>query len=134
MGDSLHQVHSGPGHAADGPVPVVPDPHVQISGVEVLEILVEGHKVLDLDRDGGQLRLAGLHRLDPRALRRHFSRFLVKTFMGNPLGRRPSQQLPLLNVGELWGTMGLISHLRKQSTQPAAAPVCCACGDSFCGG
>ena len=55
MGHSLHQVHFGPGHAADGPVPVVPDPHVQISGVEVLEILVEGHKVLHVDEDMGQL-------------------------------------------------------------------------------
>lgn len=55
VGHSLHQVHFGPGHAADGPVPVVPDAHVQISGVEVLEILVEGHKVLELDGDGGRL-------------------------------------------------------------------------------
>lgn len=55
MGHSLHQVHFGPGHAAHGPVPVVPDAHVQISGVEVLEILVEGHKVLELDGDGGWL-------------------------------------------------------------------------------
>lgn len=52
---SLHQVHFGPGYAADGPVPVVPDPHVQISGVEVLEILVEGHKVLHVDGDRRQL-------------------------------------------------------------------------------
>lgn len=55
VGHSLHQVHFGPRHAADGPVPVVPDPHVQISGVEVLEILVEGHKVLHVDKDRGQL-------------------------------------------------------------------------------
>lgn len=55
MGHSLHQVHFGPGHAADGPVPVVPDPHVQISVVEVLEILVEGHKVLHVGEDRGQL-------------------------------------------------------------------------------
>lgn len=55
MGHSQHQVHFGPGYAADGPVPVVPDPHVQVSGVEVLKILVEGHEVLHADEDRGQL-------------------------------------------------------------------------------
>lgn len=38
---SLHNVHPGSRHAADGPVPVVSDPHVQIPRVEVLEILVQ---------------------------------------------------------------------------------------------
>lgn len=46
VGNSLHQVHLGPGDAADGPVPVVSDPHVQVPGVKVLKILIEGHKIL----------------------------------------------------------------------------------------
>lgn len=60
MGDLLQQVHSGPGNAAEGPVPIVSYPHVQISGVEVLKILVEGHKVLHVDIDRGQVRLVHL--------------------------------------------------------------------------
>lgn len=55
MGHSLHHVHFGAGNAADGPVPVVPDAHVQVSGVEVLKILVEGYKVLRADEDREQL-------------------------------------------------------------------------------
>lgn len=46
VGNSLHQVHLGAGDAADGPVPVVPDPHVQVAGVEVLKVLVEGDELL----------------------------------------------------------------------------------------
>lgn len=46
---SFHQVHFGSRDAAYGPVPVVTDPHVKVSGVKVLEILVEGHKVLHVD-------------------------------------------------------------------------------------
>lgn len=49
MGNSFHQVHFGPRDAAYGPVPVVSDPHVKVSGVKVLKILVEGHKVLHMD-------------------------------------------------------------------------------------
>lgn len=46
VGNSLHQVHLGAGDAADGPVPVVSNPHVQVAGVEVLKVLVEGDKFL----------------------------------------------------------------------------------------
>lgn len=46
VGHSFHQVHFGPGDAAYGPVPVVSDPHVEVSRVKVLKILVEGNKVL----------------------------------------------------------------------------------------
>lgn len=48
-GGSLHQVHFGPRDAAYGPVPVVSYTHVEVSGVKVLEILVERHKVLHMD-------------------------------------------------------------------------------------
>lgn len=49
-GRPLHQVHLGARHAADGPVPVVSDAHVQVAGVEVLKVLVERHKVLREER------------------------------------------------------------------------------------
>lgn len=48
-GGSAHQVHFGSRDAAYGPVPVVSDPHVKVSGVKVLKILVKGHKVLNVD-------------------------------------------------------------------------------------
>lgn len=48
-GRSLQQVHFCPRHTAYGPVPVVPYTHVEVSGVKVLKILVEGHKVLQMD-------------------------------------------------------------------------------------
>lgn len=54
LGRSLHQVHSGPWDAAYGPVPVVPYTHVEVSGVKVLKILVEGHKVLHMDEEREQ--------------------------------------------------------------------------------
>lgn len=47
VGDSLHQVHLCSWDAAYGPVPVVSYPHVKVSGVKVLKVLVEGHKVLN---------------------------------------------------------------------------------------
>lgn len=46
MGNSLHQIHLGAWDAADGSVPVVSNPHVQVTGVEVLKVLVEGDKLL----------------------------------------------------------------------------------------
>lgn len=46
MGDPLPEVHFGSWSAAEGPVPVVPDPYVDVPGVEVLKVLVERHKVL----------------------------------------------------------------------------------------
>lgn len=62
IGGSFHQVHFGPRDATYGPVPVVSDPHVKVSGVKVLKILVEGHKVLDMEelgeRNEGELRKA----------------------------------------------------------------------------
>lgn len=48
-GRSLHQVHFGPRDAAYGPVPVVSYAYVEVSGVEVLKVLVEGHKTLHVD-------------------------------------------------------------------------------------
>lgn len=50
MGCSFHQVHFGPWDAAYGPVPVVSDPHVEVSGVKVLKILVERNKVLEMGK------------------------------------------------------------------------------------
>lgn len=50
VGRSLHQVHFGPRYAAYGPVPVVSYTHVEVSGVKILKILVEGHKVLHMDK------------------------------------------------------------------------------------
>lgn len=44
--NSLHQVHFSARDAADGSVPVVSDPHVQVSGVEVLKVLIERDKIL----------------------------------------------------------------------------------------
>lgn len=46
MGNSFHHVHPRPRNAADGTVPVVPDPHVQVPGVKVLKVLIEGDKIL----------------------------------------------------------------------------------------
>lgn len=42
----LHDVHPGSRHAADRPVPVVSNPHVEVPRVEVFKILIQGHKVL----------------------------------------------------------------------------------------
>lgn len=53
-GNPLHQVHLGAGDAADGPVPVVSNPHVQVAGVEVLKVLVEGDKLLRGGKEGGR--------------------------------------------------------------------------------
>lgn len=50
VGDPVHQVHLGSWNAADGPVPVVPYPHVEVPGVKVLKVLVERHKVLKKGR------------------------------------------------------------------------------------
>lgn len=44
--DPFHEVKNRTGKTAYGPIPVVPDPHVQISFVEVFKILVKGNKVL----------------------------------------------------------------------------------------
>lgn len=49
----FQQVHFGPGGAAQGPIPVVPNPHVNVSGVEVLKVLVERHKVLQGEEPRG---------------------------------------------------------------------------------
>lgn len=46
VGHSLHQVEGGSRQTADGPVPVVPHPHVQVPRVEVLKILVQRHEIL----------------------------------------------------------------------------------------
>lgn len=43
---SLHDVHPGPRHTADGPIPVVSNPHVEVPCIEVFEILIQWHKVL----------------------------------------------------------------------------------------
>lgn len=42
----LHQVKDRPWQAAYGTVPVVSYPHVQVSSVEVLEILIKRHEIL----------------------------------------------------------------------------------------
>lgn len=55
-GGSFHQVHFGPRDAADGPVPVVSYAHVEVSGVKVLEILVERHKVLHMVNEENIMR------------------------------------------------------------------------------
>lgn len=46
-GHSLHHIHFSPRNATYWPVPVVSDPHVKVSGIKVLEILVKWHKVLE---------------------------------------------------------------------------------------
>ena len=46
MGNSLHQVHLSTRDAADGSVPVISDSHVQVPGVKVLKVLIEGDKIL----------------------------------------------------------------------------------------
>ncbi len=46
MGYSLHKVHLSTRDTTDGSVPVVPNPHVQVPGVKVLEVLIEGNKIL----------------------------------------------------------------------------------------
>ena len=46
MGNSLHQVHLGTRNATDRSVPVVPNPHVQVPGIEVLKVLIEWDKIL----------------------------------------------------------------------------------------
>lgn len=46
VGNSFHHVHFSTRNTADGPVPVVPDPHVQVPGVKVLKVLIEGDKIL----------------------------------------------------------------------------------------
>lgn len=46
MGNSLHHVHFGPRHTADWTVPAVPNAHVEVSGVEIFEVLVQWDKVL----------------------------------------------------------------------------------------
>lgn len=51
MGHSLHQVHFGARDAAYGPIPIVSDSHVEVPRVEILKVLVEGHKVLQVDED-----------------------------------------------------------------------------------
>lgn len=47
VGNSFHHVHPSTGNAADGSVPVVSDPHVQVPGVKVLKVLIEGDKILE---------------------------------------------------------------------------------------
>lgn len=46
IGYSLHEVKHRTGHAADGPVPVVSYPHVQVTSVKILKILVKRNEVL----------------------------------------------------------------------------------------
>lgn len=45
-GNSLDQVHLSTRDATDGSVPVVSNPHVQVPGVKVLKVLIEGNKIL----------------------------------------------------------------------------------------
>lgn len=49
VGGSFHQIHLGSRDAAYRPVPVVSYPHIEVSGVKVLEILVERYKILHMD-------------------------------------------------------------------------------------
>lgn len=51
VGNSFHHVHPRPRNAADGTVPVVPDPHVQVPGVKVLKVLIEGDKILQEEEE-----------------------------------------------------------------------------------
>lgn len=46
IGHPLHQVKHGAWQAAHGPIPVVSHPHVQVSGVKVLKVLIEGYEIL----------------------------------------------------------------------------------------
>lgn len=50
MRHSVYQVHLGTRDTADGSVPVVSDSHVQVPGVKVLKILIEGDKILQRKR------------------------------------------------------------------------------------
>lgn len=60
LGRSPHQVHLSTRDAAYRPVPVVPDTHVEVPGVEVLKVLVERHKVLRTDGEiGGKKTKSG---------------------------------------------------------------------------
>lgn len=56
MGNSFHHVHLSTGNTTNGSVPVVPDPHVQIPGVKVLKVLIEGDKILEDRRKRNMLR------------------------------------------------------------------------------
>lgn len=49
VGGSFHQIHLGSRDAAYRPVPVVSYPHIKVSGVKVLKILVERYKILHMD-------------------------------------------------------------------------------------
>lgn len=46
IGHPLHQVKHGAWQAAHGPIPVVSHPHVQVSGVKVLKVLIERYEIL----------------------------------------------------------------------------------------
>lgn len=46
IGHPLHQVKHGARQAANGTIPVVSHPHVQVSGVKVLKVLIEGYEIL----------------------------------------------------------------------------------------
>ena len=46
IGHPLHEVKHRTWHTADGSVPAVTYPHVKVTGVKVLKILVKGNKVL----------------------------------------------------------------------------------------
>lgn len=46
VGNSFHQVHLSTRDTADGSVPVVSNPHVQVPGVKILKVLIEGDKIL----------------------------------------------------------------------------------------
>lgn len=47
MRNPFDEVHLRPRHAAYGPVPAIPYPHVQISCVEIFKILIKRNKVLE---------------------------------------------------------------------------------------
>lgn len=46
VGHPLHQVEDGSRQAAHGAIPVVSNPHVQVSGVKVLKVLIERYEIL----------------------------------------------------------------------------------------
>lgn len=46
IGNSLHYIKLCSGDTADGSVPAISNPHVQVSGVEIFKVLIQRYKIL----------------------------------------------------------------------------------------
>lgn len=58
--DALHQVKHGSWQAAYGTVPVVPYPHVQVSCVKVLKVLIKWYEILRKKTSSRRQNRAGI--------------------------------------------------------------------------